>query len=532
MERADPPDTDDRVDEYLARVRSLPGDSVAGAFAPPTAHERADPHDAFAETFIADAPMDGPLADLDLAVKENVAVGGVRTTCGTDCFEWTPETDAVAVERLRAAGGTVVGTTDMDPFAFGTTGELSARGPTENPAAEGYVPGGSSSGSAAAVAGGSVDAALGTDTAGSVRIPAAFCGIVGYKPTFGMVPTEGVVPLSPSNDHVGVLARTVETAARVLEATAGQEATRPASLGAPARLAFVDDLDREPDDLRFGVPDAFMAAATPTVEAAAEAAVTRAAVALDAEIDSVGFPEAEAAVDANDAGTVMEFGALLEQGSLLGTGARADLRAALKGPVESFLERDALCCVNWASTPGLGAAMREMAAHDPDGGVLCVDPGPLTVAGARDLLAALRSLGPAYDVVVSVNEDEAARLGAAVGGAVGDPTDASLLDAVRARAGGTGGVDEASVVVHGTDAAVAATPTGRVTVPTLDVSPGPTETGAGDRFSGALARSLAADWGWELALAAGNACATHYVSGRGTATRSTLLDHVETHDPS
>jgi len=222
----------------------------------------------------------------------------------------------------------------------------------------------------------------------------------------------------------------------------------------------------------------------------------------------------------------------VEESADLAAWTLADLRAALKGPVESFLERDALCCVNWASTPGLGAAMREMAAHDPDGGVLCVDPGPLTVAGARDLLAALRSLGPAYDVVVSVNEDEAARLGAAVGGAVGDPTDASLLDAVRARAGGTGGVDEASVVVHGTDAAVAATPTGRVTVPTLDVSPGPTETGAGDRFSGALARSLAADWGWELALAAGNACATHYVSGRGTATRSTLLDHVETHDPS
>ncbi|KPN30499.1 amidase [Halolamina pelagica] len=263
-------------------------------------------------------------------MKENVAVGGVTTTCGTDCFEWTPDIDAVAVERLRAAGATIVGTTDMDPFAFGTTGELSARGPTRNPAVDGHVPGGSSSGSAAAVAGGSVDAALGTDTAGSVRIPAAFCGIVGYKPTYGLVPAEGVVPLSPSNDHVGVLARTVETAARVLEATAGQEATRPASLGAPARLAFVDDLDREPDDLRFGVPDAFMAAATPAVEAAAEAAVTRAAVALDAEIDSVGFPEAEAAVDANDAGTVMEFAALLERGSLLGTGSRAGLRAALR----------------------------------------------------------------------------------------------------------------------------------------------------------------------------------------------------------
>ncbi|WP_049979829.1 amidase [Halolamina rubra] len=339
MNRADPPEPDDRVDEYLARVRSLPGDSVAGAFAPPTAHERADPHDAFAETFIADAPLDGPLAELDLAVKENLAVGGVTTTCGTDCFAWTPEIDAVAVERLRAAGGTIVGTTDMDPFAFGTTGELSARGRTENPGVEGHVPGGSSSGSAAAVAAGSVDAALGTDTAGSVRIPAAFCGIVGYKPTYGLVPAEGVVPLSPSNDHVGVLAPTVETAARVLEAIAGQAATRPASLAAPSRLEFADDLDREPEDLCLGVPAAFMEAATPGVEAAVEAAVTKAAIELDAEADSVAFPEAGAVVDANDAGTVMEFAALLEQGSLLGTGARADLRAALRRANE---RRDAL----------------------------------------------------------------------------------------------------------------------------------------------------------------------------------------------
>ncbi|NHX35192.1 MULTISPECIES: amidase [Halolamina] len=339
MERADPQETDDRVDEYLDRVRSLPGDSVAGAFAPPTPHERADPDDAFAETFIADAPLDGPLAELDLAVKENLAVGGVTTTCGTDCFEWTPDIDAIAVERLRTAGGTIVGTTDMDPFAFGTTGEQSARGRTENPVVEGRVPGGSSSGSAAAVAGGSVDAALGTDTAGSVRIPAAFCGIVGYKPTFGMVPAEGVVPLSPSNDHVGVLARTVETAARVLEAIAGQAATRPDSLPAPSRLSFADDLGRDLDDLCLGVPTEFMKAATPAVEAAVEAAVTKCGIGLDAEVSSVTFPEAGAAVDANDAGTVMEFAALLERGSLLGTGARADLRAAIRRANE---RRDAL----------------------------------------------------------------------------------------------------------------------------------------------------------------------------------------------
>jgi len=339
MENANPPRVEAWVDDYLDRVRSLPADSVAGAFDPPYPQDRADPHGAFAETFIADAPLSGSLVDLDLAVKENIAVGGVRTTCGTDCFEWTPDIDAVAVERLRAAGGSIVGTTDMDPFAFGTTGELSARGRTQNPAVEGHVPGGSSSGSAAAVAGGEVDAALGTDTAGSVRIPASFCGVVGYKPTYGMVPTEGVVPLSPSNDHVGVLAGDVATAAQVLEAIAGREATDPGSLTAPTRLSFVEDLDRSPSELRLGVPAAFMAAATPEVEAAVESAVTSAAVGLDAEVESVSFPEAAAAVDANDAATVMEFGALLAGGGLLGTGQPADLRAALR---EANDRRDSL----------------------------------------------------------------------------------------------------------------------------------------------------------------------------------------------
>ncbi|QGX96536.1 hypothetical protein EI982_17995 [Haloplanus rallus] len=241
---------------------------------------------------------------------------------------------------------------------------------------------------------------------------------------------------------------------------------------------------------------------------------------FDVEAVSMGSP-ARVTVCLLDDDDVM----FVEESTDLADWTVADLRAALSESLESFLERDALCCVNWASTPGLGEAMREMAARDPDGGVLCVDPGPLTVAGARDLLAVLRTLGDAYDVVLSVNEDEAARLGEAVGEPADEPTEASVLDAVRTAADGT------SVVVHGEGAAVAATPAGRITVPALDVSRGPTETGAGDRFSGALARSLAADWDWALALAAGNACAAHYVSGRGTGTRSALPDHVETHRP-
>ena len=329
MENADP-HTTDRVDEYLDRIRALPSDSVAGAFPDAEPRKRVDPHDAFATTFFADAPIDGPLARLSLAVKESIGVGGVETACGTRCFSWTPDRDAVVVERLRAAGGVVVGTTDMDPFGFGTTGEWSVRGAPENPAAEGHVPGGSSSGSAAAVAGGDVDAALGTDTAGSVRIPASFCGVVGFKPTYGLVPTEGVVDLSPSNDHVGILARDVPTTARVFEAVAGRELTRPESLTAPSRLSFTDDLGRSPPRLRVGIPEETLSAAEQDVEARVEQALTACITELDAETTDVSFPEIEAAVTANDAGTLMEFAEVLERGQLLGTGREAGMRAALR----------------------------------------------------------------------------------------------------------------------------------------------------------------------------------------------------------
>lgn len=329
MENADPQPSD-RVDEYLDRIRDLPEDSVAGAFPPAEPRDRADPHDAFAATFFADTPVDGPLEDLSLAVKENVAVGGVETTCGTDCFSWTPDRDAIVVERLRAAGGAVVGTTDMDAFAFGTTGEWSVRGAPENPAAEGYVPGGSSSGSAAVVASDEVDAALGTDTAGSVRIPAAFCGVVGFKPTYGLVPTEGVVDLSPSNDHVGVLGRDVPTTARVFEAVAGRESTRPASLTAPTRLSFTEDIERPPPQLSIGIPEECMDAAEQAVEARVEEAITTCITELDAETTDVSFPEVGAAVTANDAQTLMEFADLLARGQPLGTGRDAGMRAALR----------------------------------------------------------------------------------------------------------------------------------------------------------------------------------------------------------
>jgi sugar/nucleoside kinase (ribokinase family) len=174
--------------------------------------------------------------------------------------------------------------------------------------------------------------------------------------------------------------------------------------------------------------------------------------------------------------------------------------------------------------PGLASAFRDVAARDPDGGVFCVDPGPLSTGAAAALLDALAPLGDAYDVVVSVNDDEARRLAEAAG-RDGQPTDAAVLDAVRTAANAAG------VVVHGANAAVASTPAGYASVPTLDVSRALTESGAGDRFSAGLARSLAAGWGWDLAVAMGNACAAHYVAGEGTGGVTNLRAHVDAHRP-
>jgi len=238
---------------------------------------------------------------------------------------------------------------------------------------------------------------------------------------------------------------------------------------------------------------------------------------FDFETASMGAP-ARVRVCLFEADDVM----FVEESADLADWAFADLRDAVD--VAAFLERDALCCTNWASVPGLGAALREVAAYDPDGGVLCVDPGPLSTGQAGDLLAALEPLGGAYDVVLSVNDDEARALAAAAG-REGPATDAEVLDGLRAAA------DAAGVVVHGADAAVVSTPGGRVRVPTLDVSRGLTETGAGDRFSAGLARSLAAGWGWDLALAMGNACAAHYVAGEGTGGVDDLRAHVDAHRP-
>jgi allophanate hydrolase len=179
------------------------------------------------------AAATGPLAGVTVAVKDNVDVVGLPTTAACRSFAYQPGRTAPAVQRLVDAGAVVVGKTNLDQFATGLVGTRSPYGAVESPVAPGRVSGGSSSGSAAAVAAGAVDIAVGTDTAGSGRVPAAFCGIVGLKGTRGWVPTAGVVPACPSFDCTTVFARSVSDAARALRTMAGTDADDPSSRARP-----------------------------------------------------------------------------------------------------------------------------------------------------------------------------------------------------------------------------------------------------------------------------------------------------------
>lgn len=165
--------------------------------------------------------LSGPLAGVPMAVKDNLCTEGVRTTCGSRILEnYVPTYSADAVRKLEDAGAVMVGKTNMDEFAMGSTTETSAYGSTRNPRNPEYVPGGSSGGSAAAVAAGECFFALGSDTGGSIRQPASHCGVVGMKPTYGTVSRYGLVAYGSSLDQVGPLCRTVEDCAVILETLA------------------------------------------------------------------------------------------------------------------------------------------------------------------------------------------------------------------------------------------------------------------------------------------------------------------------
>ena len=187
-----------------------------------------------AEEEIAKGEYRGPLHGIPLAVKDNIDTKGIRTTHGSKIHgENIPDSDATVVTRLLEAGMIPVGKTNMHEYAYGITNVNPHYGPARNPWNIEKIPGGSSGGSAVAVAAGMATSALGTDTAGSVRIPAACCGIVGLKPTFGRVSKQGVFPLSWTLDHVGPMTKTVRDAALMLQYMAGFDAKDASSVDAP-----------------------------------------------------------------------------------------------------------------------------------------------------------------------------------------------------------------------------------------------------------------------------------------------------------
>ena len=232
----------------------------------------------------------GALAGVPIAIKDNLCQTGVPTTCSSRILEgWRPPYSATVVERVLAAGAVVVGKTNLDEFAMGSSTENSAFGPTRNPLDPTRVPGGSSGGSAAAVAAGMTSISLGSDTGGSIRQPAALCGLVGVKPTYGLVSRYGLIAFASSLDQVGPFSRTVTDAALLLEVLAGHDVRDSTSLpeGAPS---LVDHVDDGVAGMRIGLVRELYEGADESVVASVHAAAD-ALRAAGADVVEVSIPE-------------------------------------------------------------------------------------------------------------------------------------------------------------------------------------------------------------------------------------------------
>lgn len=243
----------------------------------------------------------GALAGVPVAIKDNLATLTLPTTCASRILEgYVSPFEATAVRKLREAGAVVIGKTNMDEFAMGSSTENSAYGPTRNPLDRDRVPGGSSGGSAAAVASGVVRIALGSETGGSVRQPAAFCGIVGIKPTYGRVSRYGLVAYASSLDNVGVFGSTVAEAAAALEIIAGHDPLDSTSADVPVPPMLParshDDAAQPLAGLVIGKPrEYFPANLDPRIAAHCERALARLA-ALGAEVREVSLPSTDLAI--------------------------------------------------------------------------------------------------------------------------------------------------------------------------------------------------------------------------------------------
>ncbi len=246
-----------------------------------------------ADAQLATGDADSKLLGIPVALKDVLLTEGVPTTCASKILQgFTPPYDGTAVRRLREAGAVLLGKTNMDEFAMGSSTENSGYAITRNPWNPDHVPGGSSGGSAAAVAAGQCVAALGTDTGGSIRQPASFCGIVGLKPTYGRVSRYGVVAYASSLDQVGPMTRDVTDCALVLQAIAGHDPADSTSVDVPVP-DYADALTGDVKGLRIGVPKEYFAAGLqPEVERAARQAI--------AELEKAGAVVTEVSLPRND----------------------------------------------------------------------------------------------------------------------------------------------------------------------------------------------------------------------------------------